>query len=101
MKKTLITLLALAGMATADEVFNLSTAGAPDKGAAVVTNGVITPSKSDWDTYDYAKYALGEAITLSAPADVLEFSFTENRPHAVHGDAPYEPETSLTTLTFA
>lgn len=96
MKKTLITLLALAGVATADEVFNLSTAGTPDKGNAVVTNGVITPSKSDWETFDYAKYALDETITLSAPADTLDFSFTVNRPYAEHGGIK-----SLTTLTFA
>ncbi len=99
MKKTLITLLALAGVATAGEVFNLSTAGAPDKGDAVVSNGTITPSASNWETFDYAKYALDEAITLSAPADTLDFSFTVNRPHAIHGSDTVEK--SLTTLTFA
>ncbi len=99
MKKTIITLLALAGVAVADEVFNLSTAGAPDKGDAVVTNGTIAPSASNWKTFDYAKYALDEAITLSAPVDVLEFSFTVNRPHAFHSTDTVEK--SLTTLTFA
>ena len=100
MKKTIITLLALAGMATADEVFNLSTAGTPDKSDSVsVTNQGVQCSASNWKTKGYAGYSFGESITLSAPEDVLDFSFTATRPSLIHDKENVEK--SLTFLTFA
>lgn len=99
MKKTLIAILVLSGVAAADVVFDLATAGTPTSASATVTNGIITPSASDWEHFDYAKYTLPNTIILSAPTDVLDFSFTVNRPHAIHGNDTVEK--SLTTFSMA
>ena len=86
MKKTLITLLALAGVAAADTITltpMTTTEGwvfgkARNKGSNTeldTTNGTMTSTNVGW-AGAYAEYSLSEAITLQSPEDTMTVSFT-------------------------